>query len=260
MNPTLTYRIARYYDPAVSYFISTDPLAEKYPGMMPYNYTMNNPLRYVDPDGMSPEDIIIKGDKAKQVFRQLNASTSLRLKIDGNGKVTAKGRAKTDSDKALLEAINSEIVEVNINATSSNFTESGHWFVGGAFKGSEVNKDGKTIAYQTVNPEMTKILDEFYGTDDGVFVLHEVLESYIGGKDSPGTGPPTFEDVQKKTQNGTNYLNAHNKPKALDPRFVEPTISQDPTSGKLYVNKSHPVIPQLNIEKLINDLSKKKLE
>jgi len=93
---------------------------------------------------------------------------------------------------------------------------------------------------------------------NGVSVLHEVLEAYVGGKDSPGTGVPTFDDVKNKTSNGTNYLNAHNKVEALDPRHVAPTISQDPKTGQLYINKPHPVIPQLNTEKLINNLSKKK--
>ncbi len=31
-----------------------DPLAEKYPGLSPYNYTANNPVMLVDPDGKVP--------------------------------------------------------------------------------------------------------------------------------------------------------------------------------------------------------------
>lgn len=34
-----------------SRWISPDPLAEKFPGWSPYNYTYNNPVMYVDPDG-----------------------------------------------------------------------------------------------------------------------------------------------------------------------------------------------------------------
>ncbi len=34
-------------------WLSIDRLADKYPGWTPYNYTLNNPLRYVDPNGDS---------------------------------------------------------------------------------------------------------------------------------------------------------------------------------------------------------------
>lgn len=32
-------------------WLSVDPLADKYPGWSPYNYVLNNPLIFVDPDG-----------------------------------------------------------------------------------------------------------------------------------------------------------------------------------------------------------------
>lgn len=240
----------------ISRWMSPDPLSSEFPSWSPYNFVMNNPIRLIDPTGMAPEEVIIKGNKSKDAFKQLRASTSLKLKMNNNGIVSASGKARTNADRTLLQAINSEIVEVNINATNNNFTDSGNWFVGGAFEGSEVNTDGKTITKQTVNTEQTETIDSFYGMEKGVSLLHEVIESFIGGKDSPGTGSPTFEDVQNNTSNGQNYLNAHNQAGTIDPRHVAPTISQDPTSGHLYINKPHPVIPQINTEKLINNLSK----
>ncbi len=42
---------ARNYDPAVGRFFNMDPLAEKYEALSPYNYTANNPVRFVDVDG-----------------------------------------------------------------------------------------------------------------------------------------------------------------------------------------------------------------
>jgi RHS repeat-associated protein len=47
----LTYFGARYYDPKTSVWQSMDPKAEKYPGLSPYNFVINNPLRYTDPNG-----------------------------------------------------------------------------------------------------------------------------------------------------------------------------------------------------------------
>jgi RHS repeat-associated protein len=47
----LYYYGARYYDPRISIWYSVDPLAEKYPGVNPYVYCLQNPVNMIDPDG-----------------------------------------------------------------------------------------------------------------------------------------------------------------------------------------------------------------
>lgn len=43
---------ARYYDSELGRWLTVDPLATKYPAWSPYNYSLNNPLRYIDLFGM----------------------------------------------------------------------------------------------------------------------------------------------------------------------------------------------------------------
>ena len=52
------YYGARYYEPRLSLWISTDPLEEKYPHTSSYCYTFNNPIKYIDPTGRDYDEIV----------------------------------------------------------------------------------------------------------------------------------------------------------------------------------------------------------
>ena len=50
---------ARHYDAALGRFLTRDPLANKYWQWSPYAYCLDNPVRYVDPDGSDGFDVIV---------------------------------------------------------------------------------------------------------------------------------------------------------------------------------------------------------
>jgi len=52
----LAYAGACYLDTEIGMWMSMDPLRGKLPRWSPYNYTYNNPLRFVDPDGKAADD------------------------------------------------------------------------------------------------------------------------------------------------------------------------------------------------------------
>ena len=54
----LYYYGARYYDPRLSLWMSTDPAEEKYPDISSYAYCFNNPLKIIDPIGTDTVDLL----------------------------------------------------------------------------------------------------------------------------------------------------------------------------------------------------------
>ena len=105
----LYYYGARYYNPRTSVFISVDPLTVQ--TMTPYQYTYQNPVRYIDPTGMAAEevdDIIIRGKNNSS----LTLKTSINLEFESS--IDFKG------NHTLLDLSNIAIgYEKGVNATGA---------------------------------------------------------------------------------------------------------------------------------------------
>ena len=80
---TQTIFAGRYYDSAIGRWLSVDPKANKYPGWSPYNYALNNPLIYTDPNGdtvvVNNIGYIIRNDKTDNLVYMQNGKSFTQI-------------------------------------------------------------------------------------------------------------------------------------------------------------------------------------
>lgn len=85
---------ARQYDPILARWDRVDPLCEKYYNTSPYAYCMDNPVKFVDPDG---KKICIPKQFQSKVLEMINTYSSTQYKVN------EKGYMCVDKDAAINE-------------------------------------------------------------------------------------------------------------------------------------------------------------
>jgi hypothetical protein len=112
-------------------WMSPDPLSEEFPDKSPYAFANNNPLRFTDPTGMAPEDIIIMN--GKQQLKYVNGNLSNKDGSNYTGKldrfaqktVTALGEiSKSAEGAAMINELQSSKNTFTISEGKSEFNES----------------------------------------------------------------------------------------------------------------------------------------
>ena len=81
----LAYYGARYYQNKLGVWLSVDRLAEKYPGLTPYNFVANNPILFVDPDGNRINVADMDLTTRNRMMTDLSEITGLKLTVGRNG-------------------------------------------------------------------------------------------------------------------------------------------------------------------------------
>lgn len=114
---------ARFYDPVIGRWNVIDPLGELYSNFSPYNYVLNNPINFIDPDGMRV------GEKEPQHittnYVDANGKTIVNTDDGINRTVVVKDKQRKAFDDMMMNARNNGMVnDKQTNTNISNIIDS----------------------------------------------------------------------------------------------------------------------------------------
>ena len=114
------YYGARYYDPRLSLWMSTDPLEEDYPNLFAYCFSLNNPINVEDFDGRSTHTdldgniIQVYKDNDKGVYSHKGSRNEILINLNKNhsSKNTSGGGIKQGETEFWDEFVNPDTRKV----------------------------------------------------------------------------------------------------------------------------------------------------
>ncbi|WPO89700.1 DUF6443 domain-containing protein [Chryseobacterium sp. HR92] len=230
---------ARMYMPDLGRWGVVDPLAEKYFNISPFNYTANNPILYIDPDGMQLDlsNIMKKGNE-----EQYKAFVFFAKTKEGQAflsKYMEKGQKVEYGGKTIFEAkANGEYHNKGIDLSYGVKTDSS---VGGSTTG-KIKGDEKNVSILISNKAYGDSGSQFFNTLRQI--VHEsFVHADLEANDLQDDGYVNSSSIPKEYRKYDTWESQHGQH-----YYIQNEYLKDPTNKKVntYTKEGFQILKQAN--------------